>query len=77
MSALETRVAKGFARRLRLTRETRGLTQLQVAERTGLKPAAVSHFETGQRRPSLMNLRRLCDALRVSSDYLIGRAVQP
>jgi len=33
----------------------------------------VSHFETGRRSPSFDNLRRLADALGVTTDYLLGR----
>ena len=36
--------------------------------------ASVSHFETGQRAPSLESLVKLADALEVSVDTLLGRA---
>lgn len=49
------------------------MSQLDVAEKSGLMPAAVSHFETGKRTPSFDNLRKLADALDVSVDYLLGR----
>lgn len=68
-----------FKDRLRRTREARGLSQLDLANKTaeggkpGLQPAAISHFETGQRSPSFDNLKRLADALSVSIDYLLGR----
>lgn len=62
-----------FPQRLRLARELRELSQSELAARSGLQPAAVSHFETGARRPSFDNLRRLANALQVSTDYLIGR----
>ena len=62
-----------FRRRLLEAREARELTQAQLAERAGLPPAAISHFETGGRRPSFENLLRLAEALRVSTDYLLGR----
>jgi transcriptional regulator with XRE-family HTH domain len=58
---------------LRRTREAKGLSQADLAAKTGLQPAAVSHFETGQRSPSFENLRKLADALSVSVDYLLGR----
>ena len=35
--------------------------------------SAISHFETGTRKPSFDNLRRLADALDVTTDYLLGR----
>lgn len=62
-----------FRTRLREMRETRGLSQAQLAERAGLQPAAVSHFETGSRKPSFDNLVKLAEALSVTTDYLLGR----
>ncbi len=62
-----------FPDRLRSAREYRGLTQNDLAKMTGLNPAAVSHFETGGRKPSFDNLRLLADKLDVTTDYLLGR----
>lgn len=64
-----------FAVRLRDARERlRGLTQAQLAEKTGLPSTSISHFENldGTRKPSFDNLRRLADALEVTTDYLLG-----
>lgn len=58
--------------RIREARELRKLSQGDLAERVGLHPAAISHFETGKRRPSVGNLVKLCTALCVSSDFLLG-----
>ncbi len=63
-----------FAARLKEIREVRGMSQLDLSKKTGLQPAAISHFETSARSPSFDNLRRLSDALSVSTDYLMGRA---
>ena len=62
-----------FPERLRKVRESRKLSQAELAERAGLQASAISHFETGTRKPSFANLRRLADALQVSTDYLLGR----
>jgi transcriptional regulator with XRE-family HTH domain len=62
-----------FSERLRGAREARGMSQSDLASKTGLQPAAISHFETGQRSPSFENLRKLADALSLSVDYLLGR----
>ena len=70
---MSTPPMEAFEGRLRAAREARQLSQGALAERTGLQPSAVSHFETGTRKPSFDNLRRLADALRVSTDYLLGR----
>lgn len=58
---------------MRQARAARELSQGALAEKSGLMASAVSHFETGTRKPSFDNLRRLSDALRVSTDYLLGR----
>lgn len=66
-----------FPKRLRQAREMRGLSQSELAKRAKLDPSAVSHFETGGRKPSFANLRRLADALDVTTDYLLGRTEAP
>lgn len=65
-----------FKERLRTAREARELSQGELATRAGLQASAVSHFETGTRKPSFDNLKRLADALRVTTDYLLGRAAE-
>jgi transcriptional regulator with XRE-family HTH domain len=62
-----------FPERLREARATRELSQEALAKRADLQPSAISHFETGARKPSFDNLRRLADALEVTTDYLLGR----
>lgn len=66
-----------FPRRLRAAREMRKLSQLELGERARLQQAAVSHYENGSRRPSLRNLRRISEALEVTTDYLVGRSENP
>jgi transcriptional regulator with XRE-family HTH domain len=65
-----------FQERLRTAREFRELSQGDLAQRAGLQASAVSHFETGTRKPSFDNLKRLADALKVSTDYLLGRTTE-
>ena len=65
-----------FPDRLRKARDKRALSQSQLAEKAGLPPSSISHFESGARKPSFDNLRRLANALNVSTDYLIGRVDQ-
>ena len=69
-----TKVSRIFPERLRAAREMRELSQLELAERAQLQQAAVSHYESGARRPSLRNLSRLSEALEVTTDYLVGRS---
>lgn len=66
-----------FPERLKHARELRGLNQSDLAAKTGLQASAISHFETGTRKPSFDNLRRLADKLEVTTDYLLGRVDEP
>jgi len=66
-----------FEQRLRAARELRKMSQGDLAEKAGFQPSAISHFETGGRSPSFDNLKRLADALTVTTDYLLGRVDQP
>ena len=70
---MSNNLSDNFPARLRAAREMRSLTQGELARDTGLQPSAVSHFETGGRKPSFDNLRLLADALEVTIDYLLGR----
>lgn len=66
---------KIFAERLRFARdELRHLTQEQLAKKCGLPSTSISHFENeaSTRKPSFDNLRRLANALEVTTDYLLG-----
>lgn len=62
-----------FGERLIAAREARSLTQTELAQKAGLQPAAIGHFERNRRKPSFANVRALAKALNVSSDYLLGR----
>lgn len=72
-----SRPSDAFPARLKEARELRGVSQAELAARAGLQASAVSHFETGGRKPSFDNLRRLAQALEVTTDYLLGRANEP
>src|SRR5689334_15941834 len=66
-----------FPERLRQARDLRGLNQSQLAEKSGLPPSAINHFEQARRSPSFDNLKRLANALDVSTDFLLGRTDDP
>lgn len=66
-----------FQQRLVAARKLRDLNQEALSKRTGLQPAAISHFETGTRKPSFDNLRKLAMALEVTTDYLLGKTDDP
>lgn len=68
---------ESFGERLRRIRKEKRLNQADLAERTGFQPSAISHFESGRRAPSFDNLKKLADALAVTTDFLLGRATVP
>jgi len=49
-------------------------TQEQLANDSGLHQRWISNVETGKRNPSYSSLRRLADALELSTSELIARA---
>jgi Zn-dependent peptidase ImmA (M78 family)/transcriptional regulator with XRE-family HTH domain len=64
--------------RLRIARELRGLSQVQLAREVGsVKPASLSQFENGHSRPSAATLRRLAVALRVPIAFFAAPARPP
>jgi transcriptional regulator with XRE-family HTH domain len=64
--------AREFGIRLEQMRKARGLSQLELAERTDLYQSDVSDFERGLRWPETRNMLALSKALRVSLDELVG-----
>ena len=58
--------------KLKMLREARHLTQLQVAERVGISKAMISAYETAIKTPSVEMLIRLARLFNVSVDYLIS-----
>lgn len=65
-------MSSDFPSRLKEARERRGLTQAELGKEAGLPSTTLSHFESGSRKPSFDNLRRLTRVLGVSTDYLMG-----
>lgn len=64
--------------RLRLARELRGLTQVQLAREVGaVTSASVSQFENGHARPAAATLHRLSVALRVPLTFFAAPARPP
>lgn len=75
MSTARTQTdTRRLSENLSVIRQMRGLTQAELGTRAGIAAASISHFETGQRQPSLDSLVKLADALDVSADALLGRA---
>ena len=61
-----------LGKRVRIRRTMLGLTQEELAERIDVSTSFVGHIERGQRKLSVETLYKLCVALDVSADFLLG-----
>lgn len=61
-----------FNVRLRQLRQKNKITQSDLADILGLKPTAISNYESKRNEPSFDKLITLCNYFDVSSDYLLG-----
>jgi transcriptional regulator with XRE-family HTH domain len=63
--------------RLRATRQERGLSLRELAERLGVSPSLISQVETGRARPSVSTLYAIANELNVSLDELLFPDADP
>lgn len=61
----------GFGTNLRAARERLGLTQEEVAQRSGVHSTEVSRIEAGKRDPKVSTLERLARAVEVKPGRLL------
>lgn len=61
-----------YGERLRELRESKKLTQKQLAEKLGLNQQDISRYETEQIDLSTEMIRKFCEFFEVSSDFLLG-----
>ena len=73
----ERKPSELFQERLKAARGLRQWSQGKLAETAGLPPSSIAHFESGSRKPSFDTLRRIANALEVTTDYLLGRVDDP
>ncbi|HEY3758450.1 MAG TPA: helix-turn-helix transcriptional regulator [Solirubrobacteraceae bacterium] len=64
-----------FGERLRELRAERGVSQDQLASRTGIHPTAIGRFERGDREPRLRSILRLAQGLDVPPGALLDGLV--
>lgn len=57
--------------RIRLTRLALRLTQAEFGQRFGVPQNAVSQYERGVKMPSYEALNEMCDAFRITSDWVL------
>ena len=74
---MSEQLARSVGQAARAARERLGYTQAQVAEMIGIAHVVYNRLENAKMLPSVPTLVRLCDALRATSDELLGRARPP
>jgi len=61
-----------LAERIKAGRKAKGMTQDQAARAAEMPAAQWAFYEQGVRTPSTDNLRRICTAIHISADWLLG-----
>lgn len=72
VSPVKERTVRGFGKRLRTIREQRGLTQIELGEAVGVSNRVIAYYEQDEAQPPGAMLVDLADALKVSTDELLG-----
>ena len=62
-----------FGDELKMQRECAGLSQTEVAKKTGITQAAISRWEDDLRIPNIENCILLADLYEITLDELVGR----
>lgn len=60
-------------RRIAAARKVRGMSQEELAERSGVATSAITRYETGDMMPGFSRVAAIADALGVTTDWLAGR----
>ena len=66
-----------FSDMLVYLRKRNGLSQAQLAEKTGLTRSAIGMYETGRREPDFETLEVFADFFNVNMDTLLGKDPTP
>jgi transcriptional regulator with XRE-family HTH domain len=62
-----------YGERLKKLRESKKLSQQQLADRLKINRSTYARYELGQTQPDFETLEKLADFFEVSTDYLLGR----
>lgn len=66
-----------LSERLQHLRKQKDITQEEIAKYIGVTRPAYSAYEGGKRTPDYNTLQKLADYFNVTTDYLLGRTVNP
>lgn len=63
---------KELGDKLKLALKLKGMSQSDLARATGITTSAISRYINTSREPTATMMRKICESLGVSSDYLLG-----
>lgn len=63
--------------RVRLLRERAKLTQMELADRSGISQRTISNIESGSQEETCQRLAALALSLHTTADFLLGLVVEP
>lgn len=63
--------------RLKVARQSAGISQAQLGRILNCADVTISRYETGQRDMDSETVCKICDALGCTADYLLGRSELP
>ena len=61
-----------FNERIRALREDNDITQAEIAEAFKTTQRKISHLETGDSEPTLLDIEQYCRYFDKSADYILG-----
>ena len=62
-----------MANRLRKLRKRAGLTQVELARKSGLSRVSIQRYETGKTIPSVDRIATIAETLNTTVDSIVGR----
>jgi len=62
-----------FSYQIRYLRQSKGLSQVQLADKLDVSKQSVSNWENDNIMPSIDMLVKIADFFNVSTDYILGR----
>ncbi len=66
----EAQYLSAFGKRVAEVRRKKGLTQEQLAEKSGLTPLTIGFIEQGRRWPRIVTIHKIADAMKAPVDEL-------
>ena len=70
-------MSRGVFMRLKEIRKSKGISQLKLALDLNTSQNTISRYETGEREPSITELKKIADYFGISVDYLLERTNNP